>query len=126
MRSEEKLEAAIAAVEALGEGFVETDLNPTEDAELVKKAVLNIFPGAKLEAKDGKISGKTELSAFKEQLAKEKIRSTVCELLDRNCTGGESFVDLHKMAAVAGKVAIDEDFPLGKIRLKVSWKRLRT
>jgi hypothetical protein len=118
-----KHEEAVAAIEALKEGFVEADVNPTEDPEKVKAAVLSIFPGAELQTKGQKLAGNAVLSVFKEQLEKEKIRVTICTILDSNFSEGKSYVDLHKLAAVAGRVSVDEEFPLGKIRLTVPWSR---
>lgn len=99
------------------QGRILADLRPTEDAAKVKACVLHIFPEARLMEEDGKITGETDLGFFKGILEKQRIRSTIADVMEQNRSGGTTFVDLSKLAAEAGRVGIDEDFPLGKIRL---------
>jgi predicted RNA binding protein with dsRBD fold (UPF0201 family) len=89
---------------------VEADLFPTEDAEKLKEALLKIFPDADFKISKDRITAEVDLEKFKE-LCKEKSLSTLRELEEK----GE--VNLNKLAASAGKIALDEEFPLGTIRV---------
>lgn len=109
--------------EQLGsQGAVEADLLPTEDRKKVADALARIFPGSKLSEKGGKMVGIVGLSFFKQLVEKEKIMAAVEAILDKNLSGQRSHIDLNKMAACAGRIGIDEDSPIGKIRLHVDWK----
>ena len=101
---------------------LEVDLRQTEDPELVKKVIRNIFPKARLEVQEGKIVGEIDTGFFFELLKQQQIRGAIASVLDENASNGESFIDLSKMAAIAGKLGIDEGFALGKIRLFLPWK----
>jgi len=104
-------------------GKVKADLKPTEHKSRVLEALDNLFPSAGFEEKEGNLVAEVELSRFKELLEKEKIRPTVEAVLDENISDDESHIDLNKIAASAGRVAIDEGSPIGKIRLYVPWKK---
>lgn len=96
---------------------IEADLKPTEDAKHVQEAIKNIFPDAKLEIHKSEIKGHASLSKFKELVKKQELVALIkAELEDKN------YFDLHKMAAVAGKVGLDQGFPLGKIRVHIESK----
>ncbi len=103
-------------------GSIEVDLLPTEDVKKVADVVARIFPGSKLSEKDGKMIGSVDLSFFKQLVEKEEIKAVVEAILDKNLSGQRSHIDLNKMAACAGKIGMDEDSPVGKIRLHVDWK----
>ena len=50
----------------------------TEDIDKVKKAILNIFPDAILEEKEGMLTGKAvKMEVFKKMLETQRIRDTV-------------------------------------------------
>ncbi len=105
-----------------GKGSIEVDLLPTEDVKKVLEAVARIFPDSKLSEKDGKMIGSVDLSFFRQLAEKEGINTAVEAILDKNLSGQRSYIDLNKMAACAGKIGMDEDSPVGKIRLHVDWK----
>jgi predicted RNA binding protein with dsRBD fold (UPF0201 family) len=90
---------------------IEADLKATEDEEKLTAAIKNIFPNAKLKIEGKRIVGETDIEHFEKLIKEQKIRTTVYEILK------QGHIDLHKLAAVAGFVAVDEGFPLGKIRL---------
>lgn len=96
---------------------------PTEDRKKVLLAVSALFPNSKLSEHTGKMTGKVGLSHFKELAEKEKIRAAVEAELDTNIAGARSHIDLNKTAAYSGKVGLDEQSPIGKIRLYVAWER---
>jgi len=104
-------------------GHIEADLLPTEDRKKVLLALSNLFPDSRFKEDGYRLIGEVDLSRFKELLEKEKIRTTIEAVLDDNLAGETSFLDLNKTAALAGRVAIDESSPLGKIRLQVPWKK---
>lgn len=110
-------------LEQIDKAYIEADLLPTEDKKKVLLAVSNIFPDSKLKEEDDRLTGEVSLSRFKELLEKEEIRTTVETILDENASGEKSFLDLNKTAALAGRLAIDESSPVGKIRLQVPWKK---
>lgn len=90
---------------------LEVDFKPTENKEKLVLAVKNLFPDADLKVDDGKLVGNTDARMFDELAGKEKIRATIAE------ESKKGYVDLSKMAALAGRAGLDESFPLGKIRL---------
>jgi predicted RNA binding protein with dsRBD fold (UPF0201 family) len=114
-------EQAAVLIEALEEGELEVDVRPTEDALKVEAAVRKLFPDANLVVEAGRMTGTTGLAMFKKIITEERIRTTIATAFEQNASAGRSHIDLAKMAAVAGKVALDEDFPLGRIRLRVAW-----
>ena len=107
-----------------GQGAVEVDLLPTEDVKKVLEAIARIFPNSKLSERDGKMIGSVDLSFFKQLVEKEDIKTVVEALLDKNLSGQRSYIDLNKMAACAGRIGMEEDSPIGKIRLHVDWKSI--
>ncbi len=110
-------------LERLGsQGSIEVDLLPTEDVKKVLEAVGRIFPDSKLSKKDGKMIGIVSLSFFKQLAENEDITTVVEAVLDKNLSGQRSHIDLNKMAACAGRIGMEEDSPVGKIRLHVDWK----
>ena len=110
-------------LEQIDRGYVEADLLPTEDRKKVLLALSNLFPDSKFKEDGHRLIGEAGLSRFKELLEKEEIRAAIEAALDDNLAGETSFLDLNKTAALAGRVAIDESSPLGKIRLQVPWKK---
>jgi predicted RNA binding protein with dsRBD fold (UPF0201 family) len=105
------------------QGKIEADLKPTEDPEKVIGAVMRIFPNARLREEHGRIVGDTNLDFFRELLEKQKIRFSFAEILEKNQYGKTTFIDLNKLAAEAGRIGVDEDFPLGKIRLTLTLEK---
>lgn len=91
------------------------DLKPTEDVEKVKRAVLRLFPDAKLKASAKKISGSASLENFFKLAKQQHIRSSLFSAARENLKGENGSIALSKMAACAGMLGLDEDFPLGKI-----------
>lgn len=110
-------------LEQIDRGHIETDLLPTEDKKKVLLALNNLFPDSKFKEDGDRLIGEVGLSRFKELLEKEKIRTAIEAILDENLAGEKAFLDLNKIAALAGRVAMDESSPIGKIRLQVPWKK---
>ena len=110
-------------LEALTEGQVTADFMATESEEKLASALKNIFPDISVEKKTCALEGRADLSRFKELAEKEQILAAVESILDDNVEGGSSHIDLNKIAALAGRIGMDEGSPIGKIRLSVPWKK---
>ncbi|GEM_PF-3541070 len=93
---------------------IEADLKPTENAKHVEQAIKKIFPDAKLEVLSSEIKGHASLNKFAELVKKQELQGIIKRELE-----DKSYLDLHKIAAVAGKIGLDEEFPLGKIRVHI-------
>ena len=89
---------------------LEVDFFETEDQEKLVSTVRSIFPDAELKKAKGKLIGKASVENFWKLVDQEGIRNTIQQHLEE-----QGFVDLSKMAAVAGKISVDQGFPLGKI-----------
>ncbi len=101
---------------------VEAVLNPTEDTEKVKRAMLNIVPTLdSWEVRDGRLRARTEdlkaLSRLYELLRGQAILDTAREKLEEGLFGDEIIVEINKQAAYAGVVNFNEESPLGSITL---------
>jgi predicted RNA binding protein with dsRBD fold (UPF0201 family) len=90
---------------------IEADLKPTENPKKIIEAIKNIFPDSNPKVKKNKIIGDTDGKKFEELIAKQNIKATIYKEMQKG------YIDINKLAALAGIVSIDEDFPLGKIRL---------
>ncbi|MEM2339939.1 MAG: RNA-binding domain-containing protein [Candidatus Bathyarchaeia archaeon] len=106
-------------------------VNPTEDREKVGKAILNIFPNARL-AEEGLGNGLTilkgssegfeALERLKSLIGAERIRSAAKAILSSSKIGNALEFHLHKQAAFAGRVSFSQPFgesPLGPISVRV-------
>jgi len=99
---------------------IKVQVSPTEDADRVMQAVLNIFPDALLEVKEDCIAGTTEsLEYLKELLKKERIRDTMRETLTQQSGDGVLEFTLNKQAAYMGRVSLGASSPLGDISVRV-------
>jgi len=88
------------------------DLMESEDPKKLLRALKKLFPDANFTVGPSFIEGESDLEEFWTLVDKAKIGPTIEELIDAN-----GFVDLNKIAALAGKVAIDQGSPIGKIRV---------
>lgn len=95
----------------------------TEDPEKVKRAILNIFPGTKL---DDLSAGLVvdDLKALRRLIKVKRIGKTVVGQLVRNLVDDKTNVFFHKQAAFVEKLAFVEkyeDSPGGAIVLEINW-----
>ena len=106
---------------------IETDVNPTEDEEKVKKAIGNLFgdltfisesafQGSKLKAE---AKGQGSLTKFRTLLRNDRIRDAARKLLYR-ATRDDNLISfyLNKQVAYAGHVSFSEEHsesPLGPL-----------
>ena len=106
-------------------------LNPTEDESKVKRALLNIFPDAKVEKvskADGIVrmrlngSGLKFLANFRSLIKQERIRGAARKVILAGIEGERIMIYLHKQAAFAGRVSFCAPFgesPQGPISIRI-------
>ncbi|MCL2642877.1 MAG: hypothetical protein FWD52_05150 [Candidatus Bathyarchaeota archaeon] len=110
---------------------IETDVNPTEDEEKVKKAILTIldnpvftsepaFQGFKLKAKT---QGQGSLTKFRNLLRNDRIRDAARKLLYRATNSDNKIIFyLNKQVAYAGHASFSEEYaesPLGPLHVVI-------
>ena len=99
---------------------VTAQVKATEDAEKVARAVLNIFPDARIDRREGEIfASAASLDRFAELLEEQRIRDSARAKLLHSRKGGDMVFSLNKQAAFAGKVSFGERSPLGDIEVRV-------
>ncbi len=100
---------------------VKTPCLPTEDAEKVRKAVLNLFPDSMIEEKEGAILAKTgSLMRFKELVRSYRIIDATRRILLRGRQGTSTFFMVNKQVAFIGKISyVEERLPLGSIEVSI-------
>ena len=98
---------------------IRAPLFPTEDAEKVKWAILNIFPDATLSIVDEHLVGRAKsLERFAEILRDNKIRDAARSQILHGNQGGEAVFWLNKQVAAVGKVNFtDKNVVLGAIEV---------
>jgi predicted RNA binding protein with dsRBD fold (UPF0201 family) len=94
-------------------------LYPTEDAERVRRCLLNVFPEAVLEEDEGTIRAKTDdLSRFKEIIRSHRILDSTRAVMLRGMTDDDIAFQMNKQAAFVGKISfVDGNAPLGHIEV---------
>jgi len=109
----------------------EATVNPTEDEGKVRRALLNIFPEAKVErggVVDGvgtlKLNGTgmNFLSTFRSLIRQERIRDAARKVIMAGTEGQRVLIYLHKQAAFAGRVSFCAPFgesPHGPITIRI-------
>lgn len=86
---------------------VRASVKPTEDPEKVKAAIASLFPGARLEAREGEVTASAgDLSRLRELIRSERIPDTArgVMLAGLSMDGSSARFLLGKQAAVAGRV----------------------
>ena len=96
-------------------------VNPTEDEEKVKKAILNIFPSVKLERKGAYLSGKVmDLKVFREKLRTQRILDAARGEMIKGRKDGKTVIYLNKQAACVGRINFtDENAILSPITVEI-------
>lgn len=99
---------------------VEAPVRPSEDAEKVKHAMLNLFPDLDIQQSEHGLTGRTDNAGlFASHLKRQRIRDAARGMMMRG-RRGENFTQiwLNKQAAYVGKVSFSErESPLGDIRV---------
>lgn len=104
---------------------VSVPVRPTEDANKVRRALLNVFPDLRIDASEDALRGTTEsLDRLRELIRKLKIRDTARRVLLRGREGDRTRFDLSKQAAFSGRVSFAADSPLGDIAVEIESDRL--
>lgn len=109
---------------------VEAELNPTENLEKVKKAIINIFPTASIDVRLGgrksllvaTTEGIHGLSEFYGSLRQERILAAARRVFRRGTQGNYITFYLNKQVAYAQHISFCNSFgesPLGPIQVKV-------
>ena len=100
------------------------EINPSEDPEKVKLAIINIFPDLTLEITDTDITGKTNniqiLSQISKTIRENNIKKTYQRILKNNSNGDSSWFYLNKQAAFVNTVALcseENESSLGPIKV---------
>ncbi len=94
--------------------LIETEVNPTEDVEKIKNAILNIFPDAVFDVLAGEVVARSKsLDNFGKILKEERIRDAARSVLLGNLYNNEIVFHINKQAATVGKIS----FSVGKVAL---------
>ena len=107
--------------------IIETEVNPTEDVEKIKNAILNIFPDAKFEILAGEIVAKSSsLENFGKILKEERIRDAARSVLLGNLYDDEVVFFINKQVATKGKISFSVgNVPLGDIKITIMGENLK-
>jgi len=107
-------------------GEITAEVNPTEDADKVLKAVHNIFPKAVVRRSDDKVIGYIDslegLEKLRMMIRSRRIRNTVRTILMKHIENNQVVIYLNKQAAYVGKLSFyeaGEVMALGTIKAKI-------
>lgn len=109
---------------------IRAELNPTEDAAKVEKAIRNIVPSARIrlveEAGFKYVVGETEglkaLEHMKTKLKARRIRDAARLVMLKWIEPNRTVIFLNKQVAFAGNISFSEPYgesPLGPIRVEI-------
>jgi predicted RNA binding protein with dsRBD fold (UPF0201 family) len=101
---------------------IRAPIEPTEVTERVERAVLELFPGAKVERGEGELRAETHaVETFAQKLREQRILDTARGALLSGREGGEIAFRLKKQAAYEGVVnfAVGNEAELGDIEVEV-------
>ena len=95
-------------------------VNPSEDEEKVRSAVLSIFPDAELVLNDGRLEGEATLDRFSKAIRRQKILDATRAVMIMNSRGNTTRLSLNKQVATVGKVSFADKRPvLGAIEVTI-------
>ena len=95
-------------------------VNPSEDEEKVRSAVLSIFPDAELSLNDGRLEGEATLDRFSKAIRRQKILDAARAVMIMNSRGNTTRLSLNKQVATVGKVSFADKRPvLGAIEVTI-------
>ena len=95
-------------------------VNPSEDEEKVRSAVLSIFPDAELVLNDGRLEGEATLDRFSKAIRRQKILDATRAVMIMNSRGNTTRLSLNKQVATGGKVSFADKRPvLGAIEVTI-------
>ncbi len=103
-------------------------VSPTEDQNLVHKAISNLFPMLPITSANDEIFARTDdqlvLDWLRARIFEQRIIDVVRTRLLANLSGLSTILQLDKQFALTNKVRViddDEEPPLGAIRLRLSF-----
>lgn len=100
-------------------------VNPSEDPEKVRMAVLSIFPDAELERTGGGFKGTASLDRFSKIIRRQKILDATRGVMLSGMKGDTTRFSLNKQVATVGKVSFADRRPvLGAIEVTVTDNQL--
>jgi predicted RNA binding protein with dsRBD fold (UPF0201 family) len=105
--------------------IVKAKVFPTENTSSVERCIKNIFPDAKLEARDGWVEGTSvSYDRFVELLAQQRIRDAARDHIMHFRRDGTARFYLNKQAAFAGKINLcgPSDGSLGPVEVNMTLK----
>ncbi len=95
-------------------------VNPSEDEEKVRSAVLSIFPDAELSLNNGRLEGDATLDKFSKAIRRQKILDATRAVMIMNSRGNVTRLSLNKQVATVGKVSFADKRPvLGAIEVTI-------
>ena len=95
-------------------------VNPSEDEEKVRSAVLSIFPDAELSPNAGRLEGEATLDRFSKAIRRQKILDATRAVMIMNSRGNTTRLALNKQVATVGKVSFADKRPvLGAIEVTI-------
>lgn len=95
-------------------------VNPSEDEEKVRSAVLSIFPDCDLVLNNGRLEGESSLDKFSKIIRKQKILDATRAVLIMNSRDNRTHMTLNKQVATVGKVSFADKRPvLGGIEVTI-------
>ena len=95
-------------------------VNPSEDEEKVRSAVLSIFPDAELSLNEGRLEGEATLDRFSKAIRRQKILDATRAVMIMNSRGNTTRLSLNKQVATVGKVSFADKRPvLGAIEVTI-------
>ncbi len=106
---------------------IEMEINPTEDVEKIKNAILSIFPDARFELLAGEIIARSSsLENFGKILKEERIRDAARSVLLGNLYDDEIVFSINKQVATVGKISFSVgNAPLGDIKITIKGENLK-
>jgi predicted RNA binding protein with dsRBD fold (UPF0201 family) len=115
---------------------VETEVNPTEDVEKVKAAVLNLFANLSVRIEPQRIrsilvaEAKTQqsLENFQAVLRRDRVRAAARKLLHSSVKGNTISFCLNKQVAFVGHVSFSNETgecPLGPLKVVIETENPR-
>jgi predicted RNA binding protein with dsRBD fold (UPF0201 family) len=94
---------------------------PTEDKQLVIRAMTSLFPGAEVNGTEELEARSASAAAFSEQLKRQRIRDSARAVLRRGIRDNTTTFRLNKQVATIGKVSFsEEEHPLGDVLVEIS------
>ncbi len=88
---------------------ITANLYPTEDEERVKKAILNLFPDAKITVEDNSLNAiAPNMDYFIQRMKEQKIQDSARSILFDSVKDAGIVFHLSKQAAFVGKVNFTE------------------